>query len=85
MYSWAAIAMGTKAVTFCDVCQSSENVAPITVVRSHGKGDPWEADICEVCYQQRFGDLEAFKRRPMKSNIRPQHRFKKVEITEANL
>ena len=71
--------MGQKTTVFCDICQSDKRVAPIVVVREYGKRDPWEADICE------FGDMKKKARRPMTSNVRPQHRFHKIEITEANL
>jgi len=77
--------MGQKTTVFCDICQSDKRVAPIVVVREYGKRDPWEADMCESCYIERFGDIKKKARRPMTSNVRPQHRFHKVEITEANL
>lgn len=76
---------GGRAVAFCDICQSNQEVASIVVVREYGKRDPWEADICEECYEKSFSDLRKASRRPQTSNVRPQHRFKITEVSEKNL
>ena len=76
---------GQRAAMFCGICQSDQDVASIVVVREYGKRDPWEADICEECYEKSFSDLREASRRPQTSNVRPQHRFKIIEVTEKNL
>ncbi len=77
--------MGVAKRVFCDLCRGEQGVAPMVVVRDYGKREPWEVDICEDCYLTNFAELRKVSRRPMVSNVRPQHRFRKIEITEANL
>lgn len=77
--------MGTVERSFCDLCRSEDKVESMIVVRGYGKRAPWEIDICQKCYDQRLGDMRPKARRPAISNIRPQHRLVKTEITEDNL
>lgn len=77
--------MGLVERRFCDLCQSEDKVEAMTVVRSYGKRAPWEVDICQSCFDQRFADLRAKSRRPDINNVRPQHRLVKTEISEENL
>ena len=77
--------MATYHVVRCDICGKEEGVAPVTVVPEFKKMRPWEVDMCQACYESRFGDLVAKSRRAGRSMVRPQHRMVKTEITEANL
>lgn len=77
--------MATVQVTRCDVCGSDKQVDKLVVVYHYRKGRPWEVDICASCYEDRFGDVIKKGRRPEINNVRPQHKFKKIAITEDNL
>jgi hypothetical protein len=77
--------VATFQVIRCDVCGTEDQVAAVTVVAEFKAARPWEVDMCQRCYESRFGDLVAKSRRAGRSMVRPQHRMVKTEITEANL
>lgn len=63
----------------CDMCGADKDVHPVLVVWGGKKGHPWEADLCGSCYRDAFGVLERKSRRAVRSNVRPQHRMKKLD------
>ena len=62
----------------CDVCGTDKAVAKLTVVWD-GDRYPWEADICPDCYLEKCGTLRGKSRRAGRSNVRPQHKFEKID------
>ena len=60
----------------CDLCLDDKDVDTITV--SYGK-NPWEADLCAKHYKELFSLLQSKGRRATRSNVRPQHRFQKLD------
>lgn len=72
----------TVVVRICDKCKGTEDVTDLTVVYGYGTNKPWEVDLCGKCYRQVLGGLEAKSRPPEIKNVRPQHRFKKTDISE---
>lgn len=77
--------MATLQVQVCDLCESREDVATMTVVWKYGQTAPWELDLCERCYSNRMGDMRDMGRRAKINNVRPQARIKPTKISEANL
>lgn len=63
--------------SLCDVCGTDQSVKVVTVVLA-GR-PPWEADICDLHYEELFGVLSRKGRRASKSNVRPQHKFEKLD------
>lgn len=71
--------MARVQTALCDICGTNKDVKVVTVAWEGKRTSPWEADICDGCYQSRFGDLAAKARRAGRSNVRPQHRMEKLE------
>ena len=74
--------MARVQTALCDVCGTPNDVHVIMVSWGGKRSHPWEADLCEDCYEKRVGDLFAKSRRAGKSNVRPQHRMEKLDDTK---
>ena len=68
--------MATVPRILCDLCHGEKDVRLVTV-KLDGRS-PWEADICAGCYEQQFGPLSRKGRKASRSNVRPQHSFRKL-------
>lgn len=75
--------MATVPRVLCDLCRTDRDVSLLTV-RFEGR-PPWEADLCRPCYEQTLGVLSRKGRRASKSNVRPQHTFRKLADTDITL
>mgnify|MGYP000078778212 CR=1 FL=1 len=77
--------MGQTITIHCDLCGSTDQVQPLVVSRPSSKTPAWEVDTCEKCYQDRFAELEAHKRKPSTSSLRPPARAKRTDSSEYRL
>ena len=75
--------MATVPRVLCDLCSSETDVRLVTVALS-GR-PPFEADICVPCFDDRFGPLARKGRKATRSNVRPQHSFRKLDDEQISL
>ena len=77
--------MAIVSKTICDVCRTDREVYPLMVSYDSAVRRAWEVDLCTRCYQDTLGDLASGSRPTSRSNLRPQARVRKTEISEENL
>lgn len=77
--------MAKRSEPVCDGCGKRDDVHDLTVVYRFKDSTPWQVDLCQTCYTRRLGDLAERGVPAPRAYLRPQYRFTKTDITEANL
>lgn len=70
--------MATVPRKVCDLCRTDQDVDECMIVYQYQKSRPWAVDLCQRCYEQRFGDLLKKAHPVHRSNIKPQYRIEET-------